>query len=456
MIGSTMPLVERLDWHPVHRANALLRRALLSSTASSPHPAEIWDERLSHPFTTDTEVAAGPVSITHPTSLAALLGIPSISDEAPFRQPPVTEGPDGAAAYAPMGGAAEGPAMLDATVQVQLHGLVRDFYRRQRQASLLVAFSIAIAFALTLAGLLLLFSVTEPEPAEHEDATPRLDTSVAWDGPGNGAPAFLERVRVTTNLSAKSAPLLIRAKAGADAPSLGQAASGAQTILVAAGRPVALAPFLPVSSARYLLLRGLPKEAHLSAGRETGAGTWMVKGEDVPGLTLTLADGAGRDYPIEVYLLGTRNGPQARRNFVLRVGQTPRVYAAGLDMGWPMPLSDAKARSVVTAADLGEPVAGAAETEALLSRARRLLGEGDISAARLLLTHLAERGEDEAAYELARTFDRSILESLGAQGIDGDDATARAWYARASQEGHARAAQRLKILASLPNGGSAD
>ena len=30
MFGSTTPLAERPDWHPVHRANALLRSALLN------------------------------------------------------------------------------------------------------------------------------------------------------------------------------------------------------------------------------------------------------------------------------------------------------------------------------------------------------------------------------------------------------------------------------------------
>ena len=53
---------------------------------------------------------------------------------------------------------------------------------------------------------------------------------------------------------------------------------------------------------------------------------------------------------------------------------------------------------------------------------------GDIAAARLLLLHLAERGDGEAAYELARTFDREMLAKLGARGLDGDPAQARGWY----------------------------
>jgi TPR repeat protein len=89
------------------------------------------------------------------------------------------------------------------------------------------------------------------------------------------------------------------------------------------------------------------------------------------------------------------------------------------------------------------------EAAVLRARAMRLLGEGDIAAARMLLLHLAERGDGEAAYDLARTFDREMLAQLGAKGVGGDPARARGWYERASQGGNAKAAERLKILASL-------
>ena len=89
-------------------------------------------------------------------------------------------------------------------------------------------------------------------------------------------------------------------------------------------------------------------------------------------------------------------------------------------------------------------------------RAKRLLEEGDIAAARLLLLHLAERGEGEAAYELARTFDREILAALGARGMNGDPARALGWYEQASQKGNVKAAERLKILASLSATGPSD
>jgi TPR repeat protein len=111
---------------------------------------------------------------------------------------------------------------------------------------------------------------------------------------------------------------------------------------------------------------------------------------------------------------------------------------------------------MVPSAQAAEAPAQPAESALLRDRAKRLLGEGDIAAARLLLLHLAERGEGEAAYELARTFDREALAALGARGMDGDPARARDWYERASQDGNVKAKERLKVLASLSGTGPSD
>jgi TPR repeat protein len=102
-----------------------------------------------------------------------------------------------------------------------------------------------------------------------------------------------------------------------------------------------------------------------------------------------------------------------------------------------------------------EPVVPA-ESAVLLKRAKNLLEEGDIASARLLLLHLAERGEGDAAYELARTFDQEALTALGARGMGGDRASAHRWYEQASQQGNANATARLKILASLSGSGPSD
>jgi hypothetical protein len=497
MIGSTTPVAERPDWHPVHQANALLRAALLSST----HPSEPFEDRqgVETLSCAIASVMKGPVSITYPTSLAARLDALAVEEDAPpafevlmgsaFRAgrnrpfaafeargdlgaseavfPPAGDLPEEDATAAWDDGIDDSsfdePGPLTAGVpldpevrilapQVHVQALLREFRRRQRHASLLVAGSIATAVLLTVGGLVLVVSLAAPRPADGDNRPSPRSTSVAWQRPANSNPnAGLQFAVVSANRVAKGEPLLVPALAGAS-PLLSDAAPSAQTILATSGRQIAFGPLLPPSHARYLLIRGLPPEAEFSAGRQSGSGAWLVKGEHVHDLTLSVGEAAAGDYPIEVYELESGDGPQARRSLVLRVEPPARTYAAvGPDMSWASALLD-----VVPSARAAEAPAHPAESAVLRDRARQLLDEGDIAAARLLLLHLAERGEGEAAYDLARTFDREMLATLGARGMDGDPARARGWYERASQDGNVKATERLKILASLSGTGPSD
>ena len=474
MSGQPTPLAEMPDWHPVHRANALLQAAMLSSAYAEPSPDRQSVETLSHAI---ASVMRGPVSITYPVPLTARLDALAaeeyeyppfdglMAEEDDFEQDPPAEAEllsedfpidtwdDCAEDFAldDEAGLTAGepldPERRAISSQVHVQSLLYEFHRRQRQASLLVAGSIATAVALTLGGLVLVASWTTPRPADQRSSA--HSTSVVWQRPAVGTPPA--PIEIATNRAAKTGPLLVPAVVAApDAAAPAPAAP--QTILAANGREIALGALLPPSNARYLLIRGLPAGAILSSGRDSGSGAWMVKGEHVPALTLALANTAAGDYPIEVYVLAAGDGPQARRTFVLRVEPPVQAYAAGAGRNWASGLLD-----VVPSAHAAEPTAAAPANAAVLhGRAQELLDIGDIAAARLLLLHLAEHGDGEAAYELARTFDREMLAKLGARGLDGDPAQARGWYQRASQDGNAKAADRLKILASLSGTGPSD
>ena len=458
MIGSTTPVAERPDWHPVHRANALLRSALLNAAAPFPDPAEDFD-RASLAAPSITGVIEGQIRVTYPQSLAARLNALAVKEDAfsgsgsdAVARDRQNDGLDVSDADAYAAGAALDPVVARVAPQVHVQTLVREFHRRQRQASLLVAGCLVTAFLLTLGGIVLVASLTTPAPAAGDNRPPARSTSVAWQRPeGFGAPARLQLVSVTANHAAKGEPLLVPAIASVTLPSPGEAPSTAQVLLATSGRPLALAPLLPPSHARYLLLRGLPADAKLSAGRRSQSGTWFVKDEEVSDLTLSVGEATSGDYPLEIYLLDAGNAPQARRSLVLRVEPAARSYAVGPDMDWAAALLD-----VVLSPRAKEESVAPAEASVLLERARRLLGEGDIAAARLLLLHLAERGQGEAAYELARTFDQDMLTALGARGMDADPARAQGWYEQASQKGNVKAAERLKILASLSGSGPSD
>ena len=342
------------------------------------------------------------------------------------------------------------PETFDLAPQANVQALVREFHRRQRNASLLVAGSVATACVLTVIGVVVVASFATPSPRSNNAPPLKHSTSVAWQPP-----------QLAMNRGDKGEPLLIPARASAEdtAESLlddatlranEELSSRAAVILVQAGRPLALAPLLPLRQARYLLLRGLPEQARLSAGHRSASGAWMVKDDQIADLTLLVDEAPSRptasgDYPIDIYLLGTSKTPQARQRLVLRVEPTPIPFGtASVTTSWPAALLDLALMSLAPDAK-----AFAAAPSPLLARARRLLGEGDIAGARLLLTHLAEAGDGEAAYELARTFDAQALNELGARGMGSDPTRARGWYEQASENGNLQATERLKIFASL-------
>jgi hypothetical protein len=465
MTSYTSPVTEEPHWHPVYRANALLREALQSTTQSF--------EALEKHYSVETlsqaieSVLQGPVQITYPRPLAARLdNLPAEEKRIPGLEAFMR--PIQHARCAPQGddwGAGEGLAKAEPDVwlddprgevwddaelalddtpplradfpldpalrprQVHMHTLMGEFQRRQRSASLIVTISVATAVLLAVGGFVLAASLASPAGAGPLDAA--RSTSIAWTKPASSMPdAVIDLAATSANRAAKGEPLALPAQPGATSA----LTLSPQVILAASGRQIALGALLPPSLARYLMIRGLPPEAALSAGRQSGGGAWMVKGEYVPGLTLTLGQAASGDYPIEVYVLESGDGPQARRSFVLRVAPADRA------------LAPATAATPTAAAE--EP-AVPAEPGVLRERAMQLLGEGDIAAARMLLLHLAERGDGESAYDLARTFDGEMLAELGAKGLGGDPASARGWYQRASEDGNAKAAERLKILASL-------
>src|SRR6478752_6252463 len=322
--------------------------------------------------------------------------------------------------------------------QAHMQALVHDFRRRQRQASILVAGCVATSIVLTVVGIAALASFAKPSPADA-DPLVKSSSSVVWHGSQDSALPKL--------ILAKAAPFTepapVEEEASSAAPEPVTASSSAanttpQLIMVQAGRPLELAPLLTQRQARYVLVRGLPSEAKLSAGQRNPSGAWLVKERDADHLTLSIGGAASGDYPVEVYALGAASAPQARQRLVFRVAAGPTLASAAGASG-----------TLFNAAQAPAQPAAAALASPLMARAMRLLGEGDIAGARLLLMHLAEQGEADAAYELARTFDAEYLAELGARGVGPDKTRAVGWYEWASESGSVKAAERLKILASL-------
>ena len=86
------------------------------------------------------------------------------------------------------------------------------------------------------------------------------------------------------------------------------------------------------------------------------------------------------------------------------------------------------------------------EVPRLMTRARELLRQGDIAAARNVLEHAAETKDAAALYALAETFDPAVLRSWNVLGTRGDAARARDLYAKALAGGVHEASERLSEL----------
>lgn len=126
----------------------------------------------------------------------------------------------------------------------------------------------------------------------------------------------------------------------------------------------------------------------------------------------------------------------------------PETGAAGAGRGEEAPRSGAAPSTPPPTPPSAAPRTGPppAEVTALLARARSLIENGDISAARLLLQRAAS-GEDAAAlFALAETYDPVVLQRWRVRGVQPDAERARTLYRQALQRGAPQARERLDAL----------
>ena len=100
-------------------------------------------------------------------------------------------------------------------------------------------------------------------------------------------------------------------------------------------------------------------------------------------------------------------------------------------------------------AAVAEQLTAANQSEAearLLPRARALLDQGNIGAARIVLELAAEKDIAQASFMLAETYDPAVLSAWGTYGTRGEAAKARELYAKAHRGGIREAKERLDAL----------
>jgi hypothetical protein len=110
----------------------------------------------------------------------------------------------------------------------------------------------------------------------------------------------------------------------------------------------------------------------------------------------------------------------------------------------------AQVKQAAEAAAMERPAAAEArdspDAKRLIARANALLGQGNISAARIVLERAAETGSAQASFMLAETYDPVILSTWGTYGTRGEATKARELYAKAHAGGIQEAKDRLSAL----------
>ncbi|HXF54391.1 MAG TPA: hypothetical protein VNK52_09745 [Hyphomicrobiaceae bacterium] len=152
-----------------------------------------------------------------------------------------------------------------------------------------------------------------------------------------------------------------------------------------------------------LTIRGLPDGSVISGARKLGADTWSLDAGRETALNLTVPSSVQGPFELEIGLRrpdGTLVASEITSLIALPEGRTSR-----------------------------DPERDAMAALLLLESARTFLKAGDVRSARVLLQSAAQRGNAQAAFELAQTFDQSA-------GVGSDAPRAMYWYMEAKRLGH--------------------
>ncbi|NJM34316.1 MAG: sel1 repeat family protein [Rhodomicrobium sp.] len=213
----------------------------------------------------------------------------------------------------------------------------------------------------------------------------------------------------------------------------------------------------------FIMLRGLPDEFTLSAGFRL-KDAWAVSLRDLGDLILLPPANYRGQFDLEVLLVKGRDKPVESRAMTVTIGKPASPPAATASGGKPdqrlvtsaSPEPDFPGLAGAAGqAQQGGKISGvtrtisAKEESEMLDRAMKILGDGDIASARLLLEHIARQGSGKGALTLAQTYDPLFFRSISALGgVRPDPEKAKVWYALAAELGQEGARERLGALSA--------
>jgi hypothetical protein len=197
-----------------------------------------------------------------------------------------------------------------------------------------------------------------------------------------------------------------------------------------------------------LEISGLPVGATLSRGRPLRGGGWRILASDAGHALIHLPAGFNGIVDLAVEL----------RLFDDSVVDRGVVHLAWAQIEPKAPEGVAVSESVSTAravpadrnvlAPVATSMGDQEPIEILIGRCEKLVSEGKVEAARVLLTPAAEARDARAALALGATYDPVMLAILQSHGAAADIPLARDWYKKAEEFGSREAEQRLRLLAT--------
>ncbi len=197
--------------------------------------------------------------------------------------------------------------------------------------------------------------------------------------------------------------------------------------------------------AAFIVLRDLPAWTKLSSGRQMN-GLWMVSASQVPSLKMSVPADKHGNFSFEVDLIVSAGETPITRKVLAEISSSTgeaEVAVAARDPLSPQP-EMIKPPEAVT--NKGPLIIDQALEEKWLERGTRLLRAGDVSAARLAFSHLAEQGSGRAALAMGMTYDPNQPSSRIVSGLKPDRKRAKFWYQRALSLGNEAARSSLRQL----------
>lgn len=215
--------------------------------------------------------------------------------------------------------------------------------------------------------------------------------------------------------------------------------------------PVQL-PNLAEFPSAFLVLRNMPDWASVDSGRLVN-GAWIISQNDASQIKVEIPeDQPGTFAFVAELVFNAGEAPIAQKvNAVIApvtraAAQRDKAVVVG---GTPASVEQPEQiKTPEVSTNRGPLIIDQALEEKWLERGTRLLRAGDVAAARLAFSHLAEQGSGRGALAMGMTFDPNQPSSRVVAGIDPDVKRARFWYQRALALGNESAREQLRLLAS--------